>query len=76
MIPVFRAFTWLRAAIMFIPVILGLIVALTLTLTGVGEFDASQFPQDSDQSFFRINRIIEVAGLVMLLVYLYYIKSV
>lgn len=71
-IPVFRAFTWLRAAIMVLPVILALIIALILTLTGVGEFDESQFPQDSDQSFFRINRIIEVAGLVMLLVYLYW----
>ena len=71
-IPVFRAFTWLRATIMFLPVILGLTIALIITLTGVAEFDLSQFPADSEENFYRINRILEVSALILLLLYLYW----
>lgn len=57
---------------MFLPFILALILALLITLTGVANLDASKFPPSNEESFFRINRMLEVASLILLLVYLYW----
>ncbi|GAB4577816.1 MAG: hypothetical protein Fur0022_05480 [Anaerolineales bacterium] len=71
-IPVFRAFTWIRAAIMVLPFTLAAIIALIITLTGAVDFDPSQFPAEGEDGFFEFNRVLEVTALILLLAYLYW----
>lgn len=72
LLSVFRAFTWLRAALTLLPVALGLLAALILPLTGLINFDASQFPPETRENFFRLNRILFLVSLFLLLIYLYW----
>ncbi|HNB52796.1 MAG TPA: sensor histidine kinase [Anaerolineales bacterium] len=72
LLSVFRAFTWLRAALTLLPALLALIIALLLPLTGLIKLDASQFPSGTPENYFRLNRALFVTSLIVLLVYLYW----
>ncbi|MCB9135184.1 MAG: sensor histidine kinase [Anaerolineales bacterium] len=74
LIPVFRAFTWIRVVVMLLPLFIAIIVAFIISRTGVAmpDTDTSAFANSSDESFFRINRILAMGSLLLLLVYLYW----
>jgi signal transduction histidine kinase len=70
-IPVFRAFTWIRLGMLMLPILFAIIFAI-FGIFGVFNFGPRNLDASSDVWFFQAQRSIEFISIVVLLIYLYW----
>jgi len=67
-IPVFRAFTWIRFGMSVLPFFIVSLIAIF----GIVDFGPDKFDGSSEETVFRIQRLMELVSVVILLIYLYW----